>query len=114
MCKKQNVGSCENMKSRLSNYKSHLKLNKITCSLVKHFWASDFHKSVHPVPSNPKDYNELLHRELEIVLIDQCLPVEGESKKLSSSKLRKLEGDWQAKLQTYEPQGLNIRGEFKP
>ena len=113
VCKKQNVGSCDNIKSRLSNYKSHLKHHKVTCSFVKHFWETDLHKSVHPVPSIPKDYNELLHQEMEIFLIDQRLPKEGESKKVSLAKLRKLEGDWQAKLHTYEPQGLNIRGEFK-
>ena len=51
---------------------------------------------------------------MEIVLIDQLLPAEGDSLKQSVRKLRKLEGDWQAKLQTYEPQGLNTREEWKP
>ena len=41
ICKKQSVGSCDNMKFRLSNYKSHIKLNKPTCRFVKHFWETD-------------------------------------------------------------------------
>ena len=113
-CKKQNVGSCDNMKARLSNYKSHIKLNKPTCSFVKHFRETDSHKSVHPCPSNPKEYNKLLHREFEVIIIDQLLPIAGDSQRQSIRKLRKLEGDWQARLQTYEPHGLNTREEWKP
>ena len=95
-------------------YICHIQLHKATCSFVNHFWATDSPRSVHPTPNNPREYNKHLHEEMEIVLIDQLLPVEGEPKRKSLARLRKLEGEWQAKLQTYEPQGLNTREEWKP
>ena len=36
-CNLQGVGSTVNFKSRLANYKSHIKYNKRTCSIVNHF-----------------------------------------------------------------------------
>ena len=36
-CGKQGVGSTENWKRRLSNYKLHPKKKVISCSVVKHF-----------------------------------------------------------------------------
>ena len=35
--KLQGVGSTVNFKSRLANYKSHIRYNKRTCSVVNHF-----------------------------------------------------------------------------
>ena len=113
VCKKQNVGSSEEMKKRLSNYKSHLKLQKETCSFVKHFWETPSHKSVNPVPNHPKEFNELLHREFEIILVDQLKTTNEMSQLEKVKNLRKLEGEWQSKLHTYEPFGLNVRGEWK-
>ena len=37
LCNRQCVGSSINFRSRLSNHKSHIKKNKITCWLVNHF-----------------------------------------------------------------------------
>ena len=36
-CMKQGVGSTSSWKPRLSNYKSHIKEQKLTCRIVKHF-----------------------------------------------------------------------------
>ena len=37
VCSKQGVGSTVCWKSRLSNYKSHIKQSKHTCRIVSHF-----------------------------------------------------------------------------
>ena len=39
-CGKQGVGSTENWKPRLSNYKSHIKKKAKLCSILKHFTDS--------------------------------------------------------------------------
>ena len=39
-CGLQGVGSTINFKTRLANYKSHIKRNKRTCGIVNHFLDS--------------------------------------------------------------------------
>ena len=43
----QGVGSTINFKTRLANYKSHIKRNKITCGIVNHFL--NCHGADHPL-----------------------------------------------------------------
>ena len=40
-CNLQGVGSTINFKTRLGNYKSHIKHNKTTCGIVNHFLDCD-------------------------------------------------------------------------
>ena len=104
------------MKARLSNYKSHIKQHYINqnnkgCSAVTHWWATEAHQSVHPLPESLKDYHEALRNEMSFTLVDQLAPIRGEGKAQSITRLRALEGEWENRLQTLHPYGLNIRDE---
>ena len=116
ICQKQLVGSAVDMKARLSNYKSHIKQHYINqnnkgCSAVTHWWATEAHQSVHPLPESLKDYHEALRNEMSFTLVDQLAPIRGEGKAQSITRLRALEGEWENRLQTLHPYGLNIRDE---
>ena len=87
LCNRQCVGSCINFRSRLSNHKSHIKKNKITCRLVNHFI------------DNP--YSHTL-ADLKFVLIERVA-----TKTDTFLELR--EGYWQAQLWAYEPMALTQR-----
>ena len=109
VCNKQAVGSSMGMKERLRNYKSQIKQHRETCNVVVHWWATDNHKSVHPV--NDKMYSEVIRGEMSITLVDQLQSIPGESLEGTKQRLRKLEGIWEKKLDTLYPHGLNIRDE---
>ena len=47
-CGLQGVGSTYNFKSRLANYKSHIKHRRRTCGVVNHF--IDVHQGEHSIP----------------------------------------------------------------
>ena len=55
LCGLQGVGSTANLKSRLANYKSHIKHKRRTCSITNHFI----------------DVHEADHSSLKFMLIDQ-------------------------------------------
>jgi hypothetical protein len=55
LCGLQGVGSTANFKSRLANYKSHIKHKRRTCSITNHFI----------------DVHEADHSSLKFMLIDQ-------------------------------------------
>ena len=99
------------MKKRLSNYKSHIKQHYEGCNAVIHWWATEAHKSVHPLSHSLKEYNETLKNEISFTLVDQITHVQGESKAQTTRRLRALEGVWENKLHTLHPDGLNIRDE---
>ena len=80
----QGVGSTINFKSRLANYKSHIKRNKITCGIVNHFL--NCHGADHPL--------------LKFKLIDQ-----------RHGNLRECENFWIGMLLTNQ-RGLNPTHEF--
>ena len=87
------MGSAVDMKPRLSNYKSHIKQHYINennkgCSAVTHWWATEAHRSVHPLPESLKDYHEALRNEMSFTLVDQLVPIRGESKAQSLTRLK--------------------------
>ena len=113
VCNKQCVGSALDMKKRLGNYKSHIKLHKVTCNVVQHWWNVDAHLSVHPVPETQEAYSSSLKAEMSFTLVDQVEPLPGEREPQTLRRLKNLEGQWEHKLQTLHPHGLNIRNEAR-
>ena len=87
LCNKQCVGSSIKFRSRLSNHKSHIKKNKITCRLVNHFIDNSCSHNL---------------SDLKFILIEQ---VTTKTEKF----LEYREGYWQAQLWTYEPYGFNAK-----
>ena len=83
-CNLQGVGSTVNFKTRLANYKSHIKHNKRTCSIVNYFL--DCHGADHSL--------------LKFMLIDRRL-----------DKLRECENFWIGSLIT-NLKGLNSTHDF--
>ena len=110
VCNKQLVGSTDNIKLRLANYKSHIRKKVLTCNLVSHFYSTTNHKVVHPLSDN---FARDLKGEIEFTLVDQLEQEEWESNKHFIDRLRALEGMWENKLQTFAPYGLNVRDENK-
>ena len=92
-CGKQGVGSTENWKPRLSNYKSHIKKKVKSCSIVKHFIDSctDI--------VNPSKY-------LRFILIDCVTNSENNSKEEIDDLLLEKENLWIGTLWTIH-KGLN-------
>ena len=84
VCNLQGVGSTINFKTRLANYKSHIKHKKRTCSIVNHFL----------------DCHGAEHSSLKFILIDQNL-----------DKLRQCENFWIGSLIT-NLRGLNSTHDF--
>ena len=82
-----NVGSSISFRSRLSNYKSHIKKNKRTRRLVNHFIDNSCSHTL---------------SDLKFILIEQ---VATKTEKF----LEYREGYWQAQLWTFEPHGFNAK-----
>ena len=87
LCNRQCVDSSINLRSRLSNHKSHIKENKRTCRLVNHFIDNSCSHTL---------------SDLKFLLIEQ---VATKTEKF----LERREGYWRAQLWTYEPHGFNTR-----
>ena len=96
-CKLQGVGHTLKMSKRLSNYYSHIKQKRRTCSSVNHF--TDKHAN------NWKD----VLRIMGIVKLTNS-PKDKEERKF---RLWQFEGYWQVKLGTVHPHGLNDINELK-
>ena len=89
-CKKCNrhcVGSAIDSRRRMSNYKSHIKKQKLTCRLVNHFIGNS---GDHPL---------------------DCLKFTLVSNK-AEKDLEEREGYCQAQPWTFEPFGFNVKKEF--
>ena len=71
------VGYTEgNMKTRWSNHKSHIKMNKKTCEIATHF--SRLSNSVHKLnKASHAEYSTSLSEQLEVILIESVAPIPG-------------------------------------
>ena len=112
ICKKHSIGSALDMKKRFRNHKSHIKNHRETCNLVRHWWEVENHKSTHSGEMSQKSFSHELQKELELILVDKLTVNDNDSEKEILTKLHKLEGEWQVKMHTFHPYGLNIREEY--
>mgnify|MGYP001794966372 FL=1 len=91
LCGKQGVGSTTNWKPRLANYKSHIKMKRLTCRIVRHFVEECVDNSL----SN-----------LRFIIVDKVNNTEGLDQKEIDNLLLKKEKFWIGTLVT-QHQGLN-------
>ena len=96
-CKLQGVGRTLKMSKRLSNYYSHIKQKRRTCSSVNHF-----------IDKHVNNWKDVL-RIMGIVKLTNP-PRDKEERKF---RLLQFEGYWQVKLGTVHPHGLNDINELK-
>ena len=96
-CKLQGVGRTLKMSKRLSNYYSHIKQKRRTCSSVNHF-----------IDKHANNWKDVL-RIMGIVKLTNP-PRDKEERKF---RLWQFEGYWQVKLGTVHPHGLNDINELK-
>ena len=98
-CGKQGVGSTENWKPRLSNYKSHIKKKVKPCSILKHFIDSCTDTV------NPSKY-------LRFILIDCVTYTENSKKEEIDDFLLEKENFWIGALCTIH-KGLNDYNDWR-
>ena len=117
-CNLQNVGHSKNFKTRFSNYKSHIKSNNQGCNLYKHWNLEKLgdnpgHPSTAIISNSQKDFDSKLRKEMQIVLLEEVHISPSDSPQVILRKLEKKEGDWQVRLNTEHPWGLNMKDDFK-
>lgn len=122
VCKRSYVGSTiDSMKTRMSNYKNHLKISHKGCEMAQHFaQCPDTHSlySDDAVSSRSKifiaNFDAHLGKQLRVVLIDfvdlSCI----ETTKQKRDLIEIREGYWQTQLRTLSRYGgLNKKDERK-
>ena len=122
VCKRSYVGSTiDSMKTRMSNYKSHLKISYKGCEMAQHFaQCPDTHSlySNDALNSRSKifiaNFDAVLCKQLRVVLIDfvdlSCI----ETTKQKRDLIEIREGYWQTQLRTLSRYGgLNKKDERK-
>ena len=112
ICKVSSVGyTADNMKTRFTNHKSHIKYNKRNCEVSKHFADNlNLHKLDKSSHSN---YDNSLKQQIEVIIIEQ-VDVSGITNDVEAirRKLKEREWYWQNNLKTLRQYGgLNIREE---
>ena len=117
-CHLQNVGHSKNFKNRFSNYKSHIKNNNQGCNLYKHWNLENLpDKPGHPSTLNraksQKDFDIELRNEMQIVLLEEVQILPTDSPEVALRKLKKKEGEWQVRLNSEHPWGLNKQDDFE-
>ena len=95
-CKKQGVGKTINFKSRMANYRSCIKNEKVSCNIDKHFIEEDNHSL--------EDFDVQIIVQLENV---PC------NKDQARKRRKQFEGYWQITLCTLAPYGLNSINELE-
>ena len=90
-CGKQGVGSTTNWKPRLANYKSHIKKNRPTCRIVRHFMEECIDKTL---------------KNLKFIIVDVLNNTENLSETEIDNILLQKEKFWIGTLVT-QHQGLN-------
>ena len=109
ICRLSNVGcTTDSLKTRFSNHKSHIKYNKRTCELSKHF--SDCGVLHNLDKSSNKAYDISLRDQIEIIAIEKVdVPDDMEVyERLKKCEVR--ENYWKDKLRTWSSfGGLNTR-----
>ena len=94
-CHIQRVGSTEDIKKRLSNYKTDLNRKRKTCKISKHF------------VEQPQQWTNFLFKPIVKIL---TIPRQKKERRL---KLKIFEGLLQVKLCTLEPHGMNSINELE-
>ena len=121
-CKRSYVGSTiDNMKIRMSNYKSHLKTSYKGCEVAQHFsQCPDIHSlySNDAVSSRSKIYQTKfdahLSSQIKVILIDVVDLSLAETTKWKRDLIEVREGYWQTQLRTLSRYGgLNKKDERK-
>ena len=102
-CNLQGVGHNKKSSKRISNYFSHIKQKRKTCSIGNHF--IDHHMD--EWKGNYKDSNLF---QITGIAILTNLP---SNEQLKSKRQEEFEGYWQVKLATIHPHGLNSINELK-
>ena len=112
ICKVSSVGyTADNMKTRFTNHKSHIKYNKRFCEVSKHFADNvNFHKLD---KSSLSKYDNCLKQQIEVIIIEQVdlTGVDGSVESIRK-RLKDREWFWQNNLKTLRQYGgLNVREE---
>ena len=95
VCGKQGVGSTENLPARISNYYSHIRKKRRTNKIAIHFQGAENHTE----------------EDMNVQIIDRLLSIPGNQEE-STTKLKRVEGFWQAHLRTVGENGLNAIDEL--
>lgn len=101
------------MKTRFSNYKSHIKKCVENCEIACHFNTEE---GAHPFTNrnDDKTYTKELKTQLRVYIIEKVKYNVGDSRSTKIRKLTGREGYWQAQLRTLKQfGGLNVRDERK-
>ena len=110
ICKVSNVGCTTNSTNvRFRNHKSHIKHNRFTCEISKHFSENS---AIHYLDkSNGKLYDDSLKEHIEIIIIEKVKlskPDLDVYERLHECEIR--EDYWKNKLRTWNIYGgLNTR-----
>ena len=114
VCKISSVSyTADNMKTRSTNHKSHIKYNKRLCEVSKHF--SD-NLILHTLDkSSQLKYNNILKEQIEVIIIEKVDVSEvGTDIESIRKKLKEREWYWQNNLKTLRQYGgLNFREEVE-
>ena len=112
VCKISSVGYTKiNMSSRFTNHKSHIKHNKRTCEVSKHFADNEF---IHVLDkSTQNNYDTSLKSQIEVIIVEKVdISKVGADIESIRKKLKEREWYWQNNLKTLRQYGgLNVREE---
>ena len=89
------VGSTEKLPARISNYYSYIRRKRRTNKIAIHFQEAENHGE----------------EDMNIQIIDRLLSIPGNQGE-NTTKLKKVEGSWQAHLRTVGKNGLNMADEL--
>ena len=114
LCNKNCVGSTlKNMRTRWSNYKSHIKQNVRNCEVATHFNDVDEHHCMIDT-SNQGTYTANLKSSINVIIIEKVDFKDAKTKSQKLSILASREGYWQTELRSLKRfGGLNVRDERK-
>ena len=123
VCQRSYVGSSiDSMKTRMSNYKNHLKTNYKGCEMAQHFQEvqSDTHSLYCDGNANMRtkafqnSYDEHLSKQINIIIIEHVDLSSVETTKEKRAVIESREGYWQTQLRTLTRYGgLNKKDERK-
>ena len=112
VCKISSVGyTADNMKTRFTNHKSHIKYNKRLCELSKHFSENLILHTLDK--SSHLKYDNSLKENIGVIIVEKVDVSEvGTDIESVKKKLKEREWYWQNNLKTLRQYGgLNIREE---
>ena len=109
VCKISSVGYTKiNMSSRFTNHKSHIKHNKRTCEVSKHFADNEFIHVLDKTTQN--NYDMSLKSQIEVIIVEKVdISKVGADIESIRKKLKEREWYWQNNLKTLRQYGgLNV------